>query len=138
MGVVMVLVALAMAGELDIRFQNEIAATLPAVLVNPSKALEESAAARSGSRTCAGAGGGTIASASAAAAGTGGSPCSGPRRRSPGTQSWFNTPGGRPLSLASLRGRVVLIDFWTYSCINCIRDAARSEVLGPPRTGMPA
>jgi thiol-disulfide isomerase/thioredoxin len=38
-----------------------------------------------------------------------------------GTQRWFNTPGGAPLSLASLRGRVVLVDFWTYSCINCIR-----------------
>jgi cytochrome c biogenesis protein CcdA/thiol-disulfide isomerase/thioredoxin len=37
------------------------------------------------------------------------------------TQRWFNTPGDRPLSLASLRGRVVLIDFWTYTCINCIR-----------------
>ena len=38
-----------------------------------------------------------------------------------GTQRWFNTPGGRPLSIAGLRGRVVLIDFWTYTCINCIR-----------------
>jgi cytochrome c biogenesis protein CcdA/thiol-disulfide isomerase/thioredoxin len=37
------------------------------------------------------------------------------------TQRWFNTPGGRPLSLASLRGKVVLVDFWTYTCINCIR-----------------
>jgi cytochrome c biogenesis protein CcdA/thiol-disulfide isomerase/thioredoxin len=37
------------------------------------------------------------------------------------TQRWFNTPGGRPLSLSGLRGRVVLVDFWTYTCINCIR-----------------
>src|SRR5271154_2822057 len=37
------------------------------------------------------------------------------------TQDWFNTPGDRPLSLASLQGRVVLVDFWTYTCINCIR-----------------
>jgi cytochrome c biogenesis protein CcdA/thiol-disulfide isomerase/thioredoxin len=38
-----------------------------------------------------------------------------------GINAWLNTPGGRPLSLASLRGKVVLIDFWTYSCINCQR-----------------
>jgi cytochrome c biogenesis protein CcdA/thiol-disulfide isomerase/thioredoxin len=31
---------------------------------------------------------------------------------------WFNS---KPLTLASLRGRVVLVDFWTYSCINCLR-----------------
>jgi len=37
------------------------------------------------------------------------------------TGRWFNTPGGRPLTLGSLRGRVVLVDFWTYTCINCIR-----------------
>jgi cytochrome c biogenesis protein CcdA/thiol-disulfide isomerase/thioredoxin len=34
---------------------------------------------------------------------------------------WLNTPHGRPLTIAGLRGRVVLIDFWTYSCINCLR-----------------
>ena len=38
-----------------------------------------------------------------------------------GTQQWFNTPGDKPLTLQALRGRVVLVDFWTYSCINCIR-----------------
>src|SRR3954447_26858640 len=37
------------------------------------------------------------------------------------TQRWFNTPGGRPAPLRSLRGRVVLVDFWTYTCINCLR-----------------
>ena len=37
------------------------------------------------------------------------------------TEQWFNTPGDKPLTLARLRGRVVLVDFWTYSCINCIR-----------------
>ena len=38
-----------------------------------------------------------------------------------GIADWLNTPGNRPLPLASLRGKVVLVDFWTYSCINCIR-----------------
>ncbi|MCL4364100.1 cytochrome c biogenesis protein DipZ [Patescibacteria group bacterium] len=31
---------------------------------------------------------------------------------------WFNSS---PLTMASLRGKVVLVDFWTYTCINCIR-----------------
>ncbi len=35
-----------------------------------------------------------------------------------GTQEWFNS---EPLKLSDLKGKVVLIDFWTYSCINCIR-----------------
>lgn len=39
-----------------------------------------------------------------------------------GTQEWFNT-GGDEVALADLRGKVVLIDFWAYSCINCQRDA---------------
>lgn len=38
-----------------------------------------------------------------------------------GIEAWFNTPGDAPLSLAELRGQVVLIDFWAYSCINCQR-----------------
>jgi len=37
------------------------------------------------------------------------------------TQAWFNTPRAAPLSLTKLHGRVVLVDFWTYTCINCIR-----------------
>ena len=38
-----------------------------------------------------------------------------------GIADWLNTPGDEPESLASLRGKVVLVDFWTYSCINCLR-----------------
>jgi cytochrome c biogenesis protein CcdA/thiol-disulfide isomerase/thioredoxin len=47
--------------------------------------------------------------------------------------NWYNTEGimaaagqtaqgtSIPLSLAALRGRVVVVDFWTYSCVNCVR-----------------
>jgi thiol-disulfide isomerase/thioredoxin len=38
-----------------------------------------------------------------------------------GISHWLNTPGDRALTLGALRGKVVLVDFWTYSCINCIR-----------------
>ncbi len=34
---------------------------------------------------------------------------------------WLNTPNNNPLTPEMLKGKVVLVDFWTYSCINCIR-----------------
>lgn len=36
----------------------------------------------------------------------------------PQNQSWLNTD--RPLSIQQLKGRVVILDFWTYCCINCL------------------
>ncbi len=41
--------------------------------------------------------------------------------------AWLNTPGGQPLTMQQLRGKVVLIDFWTYSCINCERTLPHVE-----------
>lgn len=38
-----------------------------------------------------------------------------------GIDRWLNTPQGEALQLEALRGEVVLVDFWTYSCINCQR-----------------
>lgn len=35
-----------------------------------------------------------------------------------GAVEWLNSP---PLTMEELRGKVVLVDFWTYSCINCLR-----------------
>lgn len=34
-----------------------------------------------------------------------------------GLGNWFNSP---PLTLAGLRGKVVLVNFWTYGCVNCV------------------
>ncbi len=42
----------------------------------------------------------------------------GPAPNLQGISAWINS---QPLNLSQLRGKVVLIDFWTYSCINCIR-----------------
>jgi cytochrome c biogenesis protein CcdA/thiol-disulfide isomerase/thioredoxin len=44
-----------------------------------------------------------------------------------GIVSWFNTPGNQPLTLAQLKGKIVLVDFWTYSCINCQRSLPHVE-----------
>ena len=38
-----------------------------------------------------------------------------------GITAWLNTPGDKPIDLHALRGKVVLVDFWAYSCINCQR-----------------
>jgi cytochrome c biogenesis protein CcdA/thiol-disulfide isomerase/thioredoxin len=38
-----------------------------------------------------------------------------------GITGWLNTAGGGAVDLKSLRGKVVLVDFWAYSCINCQR-----------------
>lgn len=38
-----------------------------------------------------------------------------------GVDPWFNTPDGEPLRLAALRDRVVLLEFWTFACVNCQR-----------------
>jgi cytochrome c biogenesis protein CcdA/thiol-disulfide isomerase/thioredoxin len=44
-----------------------------------------------------------------------------------GIQQWFNTPGDKPVSVAALKGKVVIVDFWAYSCINCQRELPHVE-----------
>jgi thiol-disulfide isomerase/thioredoxin len=127
MGAVMVIVALAMFGNYDIRFQNAIASDLPSFLVNPSESLEDSSSAKSALADLRGGnehGVGSKATGEApetTATGKLDLPVLGAAPEFIGNQQWFNTPGDKPLTLRSLRGRVVLVDFWTYSCINCIR-----------------
>ncbi len=127
MGGVMVVVALAMLGNYDLRFQNSLASDLPSFLVNPTHGLEDTAAARSGLAEVRGSSGGLGEAAAEAApmpVGEGrgsGLPVLGRAPEFVDNQRWFNTPGDRPLTLHALRGRVVLVDFWTYSCINCLR-----------------
>ncbi len=50
---------------------------------------------------------------------TSGLPNLGPAPEFTGIAKWLNV--NKPLTMQELRGKVVLIDFWTYTCINCIR-----------------
>ncbi|MEA2346416.1 MAG: hypothetical protein QOG62_203 [Thermoleophilaceae bacterium] len=114
LGVVMVITALAVALNLDTGFQTVIAKVLPTSVRNPAEGLEQSAAvekALEGVR-------GKSRYDSAAAPPTSDLPNLGPAPEFAGTGEWFNSP---PLTMAGLRGQVVLIDFWTYTCINCLR-----------------
>jgi cytochrome c biogenesis protein CcdA/thiol-disulfide isomerase/thioredoxin len=121
MGAVMIAVAVVMIANLDVRFENAVARHLPSALVDPTSRIEQSSNVSGNLARLRG--GGPVSQeggASQAAAG----------KRLPvafnapdftGTQEWFNTPGNQPLSISGLRGQVVLVDFWTYTCINCIR-----------------
>ena len=103
MGLVMVLFAVLTLGGVDGSFRRVVADSLPSWLVNPTSRLEEGEA---------------VASALHREVPAPGLRDGGPAPEIVGTQKWFNS---EPLTLAGLRGRVVLIDFWTYTCINCIR-----------------
>jgi cytochrome c biogenesis protein CcdA/thiol-disulfide isomerase/thioredoxin len=119
LGAVMVLVAVAMTANLDTRFQTAIASDLPDFLVNPTGGIERS----------------DVVASSLAKVRQSGPPIVDPSELNEpvsldtygeapdftGTQEWFNTLGDEALSMDELRGEVVLIDFWTYTCINCIR-----------------
>lgn len=115
-GAVMVLMAAAMLAHLDTRFQTAIANDLPSVLIDPASKLEKSSSIESALAK-------VRRPEHARLAVLGQAP------DFHGYQQWFNTPGGRPLSLAQLRGKVVLVDFWTYTCINCIRTLPYLEAL---------
>ena len=128
MGAVMVVVGLAMLKSYDIRFQNAIASDLPGFLVDPTESLENTASAQAALADIRGASAHGVGARAAAAAepranGAGhlDLPVLGRAPEFVGNEDWFNTPGDRPLTLKGLRGRVVLVDFWTYSCINCLR-----------------
>jgi cytochrome c biogenesis protein CcdA/thiol-disulfide isomerase/thioredoxin len=122
MGLAMVLVAIAMFANLDSRFQTAIAADLPSFLVNPTGEIERSdAVAKRIADTKGQAGAGVGSAAEDTSIGGEALPVLGVAPEFTDNQKWFNTAGGKPLTIDELRGKVVLVDFWTYTCINCIR-----------------
>jgi thiol-disulfide isomerase/thioredoxin len=126
-----------MAANLDVRFEEALArdASLPAILVDPTRSLENSGAVQSrlaalrppsrfAQRQSKQASLTPVAERVGVAipgVKTPGLPVLGAAPAFTDTEQWFNTPGGRPLTLAGMRGHVVLVDFWTYTCINCLR-----------------
>jgi cytochrome c biogenesis protein CcdA/thiol-disulfide isomerase/thioredoxin len=130
LGVVMLVTALAIVVGVDVRFDQYIAEHIPNVNLTAglekSKAVESRLPELTGHRAkfAAGARAPTAprnASDAVLLADARGLKDLGPAPEFAETEQWFNTPGNRPLSLSGLRGRVVLVDFWTYTCINCIR-----------------
>jgi cytochrome c biogenesis protein CcdA/thiol-disulfide isomerase/thioredoxin len=122
MGAVMMLVGVLMLANLDVRFETAIAGDLPSFLVNPTNGLESSRAIQGDLTSIRGTRYRVSVAGGLAQASQGHRlPVLGRAPDFVGNEHWFNTPGDHPLTLSSLRGRVVLVDFWTYSCINCIR-----------------
>jgi thiol-disulfide isomerase/thioredoxin len=130
LGAIMLLTAIAIVSNLDVKFDQLVAERIPDV--NLTASLEKSHAVQSRLSEISGHSAKFQQSASTPSAPLGASQASllAIAHRLPNigtapdfinTEEWFNTPGKEPLTLASLRGRVVLIDFWTYTCINCIR-----------------
>ncbi|MBV9536073.1 MAG: redoxin domain-containing protein [Solirubrobacterales bacterium] len=135
LGAVLLLTGVAMAANLDVRFEEVLAKNnLPAFLVDPTRALENSSAvqhrlaslrppSRFAQRQLEA---GRIPTAFRAGVSIPGVttprlPDLGQAPEFTDTQRWFNTARDRPLTLSGLRGHVVLLDFWTYTCINCLR-----------------
>jgi cytochrome c biogenesis protein CcdA/thiol-disulfide isomerase/thioredoxin len=136
LGAVLLLTAVVMATNLDVRFEEALAKdrSLPAFLVDPTRALENSSAVQNrlaslrpespfavrqrlaSDHTAA-----VPSSVAIQGVQTPPLPKLGAAPEFTGTEQWFNTAGGRSLALAGLHGHVVLVDFWTYTCINCIR-----------------
>jgi cytochrome c biogenesis protein CcdA/thiol-disulfide isomerase/thioredoxin len=141
LGTIMILTALAIITNLDVNFDQFVAEKIPDVNLTASLECSKAVTSRldqitghkakfvaaNGSSDCEGAGTTKVdpaprnASEATLLAAAHTLPDLGTAPEFTDTQDWFNTPGDRPLTLPSLRGRVVLVDFWTYTCINCIR-----------------
>ncbi|HEX3513592.1 MAG TPA: cytochrome c biogenesis protein CcdA [Trebonia sp.] len=117
-GVVMIVLAVALTFNLSDIIQRDIPNYTQAV----GNSLEKGAAAPAAGTSVS-----LQACQTAALYGGSGTENCGPAPAFKGIQQWFNTPGGKPVSLAALKGKVVIVDFWAYSCINCQRELPHVE-----------
>ncbi len=145
LGTIMILTALAISTNLDVNFDQFVAQHIPDVNLTASLECSSTVTGRlhqisghqpkfapaNGSSTCGGSAHAVHAAPANASqasllADAHGLKALGPAPEFTETEDWFNTGAGsghssQPLTLTGLRGRVVLVDFWTYTCINCIR-----------------
>jgi cytochrome c biogenesis protein CcdA/thiol-disulfide isomerase/thioredoxin len=99
-GILMICSALAIAFHYDVILQQYVARYIPSFTIEEHTAVEKELAMLKPSRN---------------------TNFANKKNSAPelvGITDWLNSP---PLSLKALQGTIVLIDFWTYSCINCIR-----------------
>lgn len=127
-GVIMIVTALAMVSGVDRDFQVWATGNFPGGWNTPFSKVEDSGPVRqalAGLRPAASTRpAGAVEKVSAADVALGMQDL-GPAPNFTGITRWFNTP--EPLTMAGLRGKVVLVDFWTYSCINCLRTLPHLE-----------
>ena len=116
LGVVMLAAAFAVVFNLDETLQTHLGSYTTSL----QRHTEESGYATRHLRTLKGKGG-SLTVAPPAASSASSLPDYGAAPEFAGISHWINTPADAPLTLAGLRGTVVLVDFWTYSCINCLR-----------------
>jgi cytochrome c biogenesis protein CcdA/thiol-disulfide isomerase/thioredoxin len=114
-GVVMIVFAVALVFDLPAGIQRAIpdyTAALQGKVVDGGQALEDLASGTS-----------TPANAELANCDSGGAELEncGAAPDISGATGWLNTPGSSPIDFKALHGKVVLVDFWAYSCINCQR-----------------
>lgn len=140
LGAIMVLTAVAIISHLDVNFDQLVAEKIPDLNLTASLECSKTVTSRlhqvtghepkfapaNGSSACGGGGSSLhVAAANASQASlvkiAEHLPHVGQAPEFKETEDWFNTPKNLPLTLSSLHGRVVLVDFWTYTCINCIR-----------------
>jgi len=145
LGTIMILTAVAIVTNLDVNFDQFVAQHIPNVNLTASLECSKTLTSRldqitgrkakfvaaNGGSDCEGSGTSKIHAAAPGAsqatllADARGLEDLGTAPEFTETEDWFNTGVGghshTPLTLSSLHGRVVLVDFWTYTCINCIR-----------------
>lgn len=109
-GVLMIFTAVALALNWDVAFQQSIIDYVPQIQLESNARLQkELQKLRRAS---------PFEAKPRDAAKSGELPLIAPAPPFEGITAWINTP---PLTMDKLKGKVILIDFWTYSCINCIR-----------------